>query len=120
MAAGLPTSTTGRVDTVRYLTLAADYGASSPVRDDFDGPIEPSDLGLPDALVARLRAWNDRYQAVIPMDGEERAAPPNVAQIDELDREGLALCAAIAASLGEAKVQYYSEGRLRRLPPTAS
>lgn len=54
------------------------------------------------------------------MDSADRAAPPNLEQIDELDREGLSLCAAIAGSLGEAKVQYYSEGRLRRLPPTAS
>lgn len=60
--ADLPLSDRAEWDTVRYLTLAADYRASSPVRDDFDGPIEPSDLGLPDALVAQLRAWNDRYR----------------------------------------------------------
>ncbi len=104
---------------MRYLTLAADY-MSSPVRDDFAGPVEPSDLGLPDALVSRLRAWNHRYQTVIPMDGAERKALPNRELIDELDREGLSLCAAITASLGDAKIQYYSEGHLRRLPPNAS
>jgi hypothetical protein len=105
---------------VRYLTLAAEFGSSSPVRDDFAGPVDPGELRLPDVLVSQLGAWNHRYQTIIPMDVEERQTPRNRERIDELDREGLSLCAAIAASLGEVKVQYYSEGHLRRLPPAAS
>jgi hypothetical protein len=48
------------------------------------------------------------------MEPGERAGV--TALIEKLDAEGLALAALVAEELAPAKVQYYSEGLLRRLP----
>jgi hypothetical protein len=97
---------------MRYLTLIADY-TQSPLRDDFVGTVVPEEIGLPWELGDRLRDWNGRYRAVIPIDVAERARGPVSELIDELDEEGLRLAAEIASALDEVKVRYYSEGRLR-------
>jgi len=101
---------------VRYLTLAADYGALS-LRDEEVGAVDLVDLDAPSDLVNDLVAWNERYQPIVPMDMEDRQAAPAAATIDELDRLGIALAKRVAAAIGSgAKVKYYSEGRLRQMP----
>lgn len=97
---------------MRYLTLIADY-TQSPLRDDFVGTVIPEEVGLPWELGERIRDWNRRYRAVIPVEVGERACGPVSELIDKLDEEGLRLSAEIAAALDEVKVRYYSEGRLR-------
>lgn len=99
---------------MRYLTIAAEYTASC-LRDDFEGTVEPKELNLPEPLCSDLRTWNDDYRAIIPMDMEERVAPGTAARIDELDKAGRELAARVREALGEAKVRYYSEGRLTYL-----
>ena len=49
---------------------------------------------------------------IVPLDMEQRAAPDTVALIDRLDGEGLELAARVREAVGQAKVRYYSEGRL--------
>lgn len=97
---------------MRYLTIAADYTGSA-VRDDFGGPVEPEVLSLPETLCAALRAWNERYREIIPLDTDERAQQATL--IEELDRRGQELATEIVAALGEAKVRYFSEGHLTYL-----
>lgn len=101
---------------MRYLTLAADYRHLS-LRDEQAGAVDLEELPIPRDLVDDLVGWNDRYQRVIPMEMDQRRAAPAAAQIEELDRLGLALAARLADALpDEAKVKYYSEGLLRHLP----
>lgn len=99
----------------RYLTLAADYLEVS-LRDEATGRLELGDLALPRDLVEDLVAWNERYQAVIPMDLDERQAEVTSALIEELDGAGQALASRVAQVLADdSKVKYYSEGRLQLL-----
>ena len=100
---------------MRYLTLAADY-TQSPLRDDFIGPVVPEEVGLPWELGDQLRDWNVRYRAIIPLDVNDRTGGPASELIDALDREGLGLAESIRTALGDVKIRYYSEGRLRYLP----
>lgn len=100
---------------MRYLTLAASY-LDSAVTDDFSGPVAPADLGIDDDLAAAIQGWNDRYRVVIPMEARERAAADGASLIASLDAEGLVLAERIAMALADgSKVQYFSEGLLRRL-----
>ncbi len=99
---------------MRYLTVVADY-TQSPLRDDYIGTVVPEEIGLSWELGARLRDWNDRYRAIIPLDPADRMSAPASALIDVLDDEGLNLADAIGSALEDVKVRYYSEGRLRYL-----
>jgi len=101
---------------MRYLTLAADYTRSA-VRDDFVGPVVPEEAGLSEDLGDRIRDWNSRYRAIIPLGEDARAAGAARQLIDSLDVEGLALVAEITKELGNAKARYFSEGELRYLEP---
>ena len=99
---------------MRYLTLAANY-TESPLRDDFIGSLVPEEAGLSWELGDRLRDWNDRYRAVIPLGPDERSSGEVAQLISELDAEGLSLGAEVVDALEDAKVRYYSEGHLRYL-----
>jgi hypothetical protein len=100
---------------LRYLTLAADY-TQSALRDDFIGSVVPEEVGISDTLSARIRAWNTRYRAVIPLHETQRVQSPTTELIDALDEEGRFLAKEIAAESPEFKVRYFSEGRLRYDP----
>ncbi|MDZ7679297.1 MAG: hypothetical protein U5K29_12190 [Acidimicrobiales bacterium] len=100
---------------MRYLTLAADY-TQSALRDDFVGTVVPEEVGLTENLGDRIRDWNARYKAIIPLDEAERGSSPTAELIDALDTEGLLLARAIEAQMSDAKVRYFSEGRLRYVP----
>lgn len=80
------------------------------------GALDLGDLGVPPESVARLVAWNARYQAIMPTDTPQRSAMPAATVITELDELGVELTQRLAHALGEgSKVTYYSEGRLCRL-----
>ena len=100
---------------MRYLTLTAEY-RGLPLRDEALGEVTPEDLDLSSDLAQRIRDWNARYSEVIPLGTEDRRTQRVALLILQLDEEGLGLAQETIAELGEAKVQYYSEGRLRRLP----
>jgi hypothetical protein len=99
-----------------YLTLSADYLEFS-LRDEGANPVLPSELGLPDELVAELNDWNSRYQIIIPVDMTERQTDEMSSLIRELDESGRQLADHIArVAPVRSKVRYYSEGWLRYLP----
>lgn len=100
---------------MRYLTLAAHY-TQSALRDDFVGTVVPEEVGLSECLGDRIRDWNDRYRAVIPLGEAERRSSPTSSLIETLDEEGLELVSAIVAELVDVKVRYFSEGHLRFVP----
>lgn len=86
-------------------------------RDEEIGPIDLADVDVPGDLTRALQEWNSRYQPIVPMEMDERQSAPVAALIDELDQLGLGLARRLAdAIVGDAKVKYYSEGRLRHLP----
>ena len=99
---------------MRYLTVAAEYTGSA-LKDDFTGPIDPEELGLPASIGERLREWNEAYREVIPLGPNERGRGEVQATIEALDGAGQTLARDIQAELGEAKVRYYSEGHLAYL-----
>lgn len=96
---------------MRYLTIAANY-TQSCLRDDFEGPIEPESLNLSDGLCSELRAWNDAYRRVIPLDEEERSTTEIAALIFRLDQQGRDMAVHVKQAVREAKVRYFSEGKL--------
>ncbi len=102
---------------MRYLTLAADYLEPS-VTDEASELSSLDDLGLSAALTDEVRAWNARYQTVVPLPLVERVAM--AAEIERLDEVGLELAGRMAAELAPAKVEYYSEGLLRNAGQRAS
>jgi hypothetical protein len=95
---------------MRYLTLAADHLEPS-VTDAAAELSSLDDLGLSPALTEEVRAWNARYQWVVPLPFSDRVARPD--EIERLDRVGLELAGRIAAELAPAKVRYHSEGLSR-------
>lgn len=102
---------------MKYLTIAADYTQSS-VRDEFEGPIEPELLYLPQALCDELREWNNRYREIIPLSEDTRRIARISELVDRLDEQGKNLALKVAEALEpEAKVRYYSEGLRRYVPP---
>ena len=98
---------------MRYLTVVADYSQSS-LHDDFDGPVEPEALHLPQALCDELRSWNDQYRTIIPLGEEARQRTENTELISRLDNQGQGLAQKVADALKpKVKVRYYSEGHMR-------
>jgi hypothetical protein len=102
---------------MRYLTLAADHLEPS-VTDEGSELSSLDDLGLTAALTDEVRAWNARYQTVVPLPPGQRLAL--AAEIERLDQAGLDLAGRIAAELAPAKVRYYSEGYSRAAGQRAS
>jgi len=100
---------------MRYLTVNADYQGTG-INDDFEGPIAPSSIDLPQQLIDRIADWVRDYQPIIQLGTDERRN--RVKEIEELDKTGIALARDLKAHFGaSAKVQYYSEGKLKRMLP---
>ena len=99
---------------MRYLTVSADYD-STGVKDLNEGELDESQLPLDSVLWAKIKKWVSDYQIIIPMDNTERAASDEL--ISKLDDQGLEICREILNHLKDVKVEYYSEGRLRKLQP---
>ncbi len=98
---------------MRYLTITADYFGTG-VTDEFTGSVDLDTLALPNEIKQRLARWVADYQPVISLDESERSL--RAEEIERLDRLGLGIARDIKSHFGEnAKVQYYSEGKLRRL-----
>jgi len=100
---------------MRYLTVNADYRGTG-INDDFEGPVAPSSLDLPQQLINRIADWVRDYQPIIQLATDERRN--HVKEIEELDKTGIALARELKAHFGHsAKVQYYSEGKFQRMLP---
>lgn len=98
---------------MRYLTFAADYMQPTLRDEDPDVYLDPLQE-LPAELGAEIIDWNERYQAIVPMDPAARSAAADA--IGVLDLRGLELASRIAEALRPSKVRYYSEGLMRYLP----
>jgi hypothetical protein len=104
------------METMKNLTLSADY-LDFGLQEDGLGSVNVADLAVPASLVDALVAWNGRYQEIILMEVDDRRTSEARSLIDELDREGLVLAQKISEGIPvPVKVNYFSEGLLRRLP----
>ncbi|MBA8960995.1 hypothetical protein JOJ86_000865 [Rhodococcus percolatus] len=100
---------------LKYLKLSADFLALSLV-DQQDGPTSPSELGLSTELQNMLTDWNSDYQTIIPLSMSVRSSEQWNSIICSLDTRGLNLAQMIAdEQVDDAKVEYYSEGLLKRI-----
>ena len=100
---------------MKYLRVWADY-LSSGIWDEYEGMLEPEDIGLDESLSKWLRDWVSRYEAITPLDDEARKVKADL--IDALDREGIRIVHAIQDAFEgreRVKVSYFSEGRLKAL-----
>lgn len=102
---------------MRYLTLAANHLEPS-VTGEAAELSSLEELGLSRTLTDEVRAWNARYQTVVPLPVVERFAVAD--EIERLDQAGLELAGRIATELAPAKVKYYSEEFLRDAGQRAS
>ena len=93
--------------------LSADWGIPSVIENDDQAWSSVREEIHPE-LVAAIVAWNEDYQPIVPLDSNDRLA--RRPRIEEQDRVGLWLAGRLEASLGVCKVEYHSEGELRRLP----
>jgi hypothetical protein len=104
------------METMKNLTLSADY-LDFGLQEDGLGSVNVADLAVPASLVDALVAWNWRYQEIMLMEVDDRRTSEARSLIDELDREGLVLAQKISEGIPvPVKVNYFSEGLLRRLP----
>jgi hypothetical protein len=93
---------------MRYLTVDGMF-AGTGIRDSIEGGyLSPSDLGLSSNLSSRLAAWVREYAAA------HYAGYNDADQVARLDLEGEKICAAVREELPYAKVEYYSDGLMKR------
>jgi hypothetical protein len=103
----------GQAETMKDLTLAADYLDYS-LKEDTGESVHP--VLLSSEVLRELEAWNSDYQSTICLPVEERASPQVLDKIQHLDARGLTLATIVEDSIVSAlKVAYYSEGLQRRL-----
>jgi hypothetical protein len=97
---------------VLYLTVDGMMSGTG-IRDSVrGGHLEPANLGVSDLLAGRVADWLKRYE--IAHMGQYR----DKERVAKLDEEGLLICVALRAELPEAKIEYYSDALMRRLPST--
>ncbi len=96
---------------MKYLTISPNY-TQSCIRDDIEGPIELSCLELPESIVNEIKLWHQRYREIIPLSMDERQKISQT--IEELDQQGIKIALKIKELLN-AKVKYFSEGKLKYL-----
>lgn len=97
---------------MRYITVSADY-TSSGVKDLNDGELDRKQLGVSESLWLAIQKWVSDYSPIIMMESEERAAEFD--KIHLLDQRGIEICKQIKTELKDVKVEYYSEGLLKKL-----
>ena len=97
---------------MKYLMVSADYDATGIK--DYQGELDEVSLPLNESLWRRIRQWVGDYQVIIPMNNAERQA--SMALISELDERGIDICKDILSDLPGVKIEYYSEGLLKKLP----
>ncbi|MDD9951068.1 MAG: hypothetical protein OXT67_05830 [Zetaproteobacteria bacterium] len=97
---------------MKYLMVSADYDATG-IRDN-QGELDEVSLPLSEPLWRRIRQWVGDYQVIIPMNNAERQASMDL--ISELDERGVNICKDILSDFPGLKIEYYSEGLLKKLP----
>ncbi|MDZ7878908.1 MAG: hypothetical protein U5L45_14600 [Saprospiraceae bacterium] len=96
-----------------YLTLIPNY-TQSCIRDDFNGIIDINMLNLPKELIDEINIWHMSYRVIIPLSVEQRQLI--LTEIEKLDEQGILIAKLIKKkSLGNTKIKYFSEGKLKYL-----
>ncbi|MBO9714817.1 hypothetical protein [Sphingomonas sp.] len=73
------------------------------------GYLEPQDVGLSEALVRKIGAWQSAYEDAHFHQYEDEA------RNEALDREGLEIVRAVRAELPKAEVGYFSSATLSEI-----
>ena len=95
------------------LTVMAEHGVDDPAWARPKGHGEPVDLaslGVPADLVAALRAWNQRYEALARTD----FAWPSEQDEQDWRAQGAGLAAALQRALPDVEVWIWEDGTARR------
>lgn len=80
------------------------------IRDAVEGGyVKASELGISQCMGDEISAWQKRYELA------QFEAHIDVAEVDKLDAEGLALRQKLAVELVQAKVQYFSSAKMQLL-----
>lgn len=97
----------------KALYLVVDGSLSGTgVRDAIEGGyLTASAIGISEFLGDEISAWQQRYELA------HFRAYTDSAEVDKLDTEGLALRQKLSLELAQAKVQYFSSGKMRLLFP---
>lgn len=94
---------------MRFLTIASNYTGPC-IQDNFEGPISIDQLGLSDSFIQEINVWNEAYKVIIPLSEK-------INEIELLDQHGLEIANKLQRLVpGGAKVNYFSEGKLKYLP----
>lgn len=92
-----------------YLVIDGNLSGTG-IRDAVEGGyLTASELGISEFLGDEISAWQQRYE--VAHFGEYA----DVTEVDKLDAEGLALRQKLAVELAQAKVQYFSSGKMQLL-----
>ena len=95
----------------RYLVVDGNLSGTG-VRDAVEGGyLTPSVIGVSDGLGDEIAAWQKRYELA------HFRSYTDLAEVDKLDAEGLALRQKLSVELAQAKVQYFSSAKMRLLLP---
>lgn len=98
---------------MKYLTIEADINGTG-IRDDFNDPMQVSELNLNSDLEKRLEKWLKKYQQHIRLMSVEKKSHFN---IQDLDGEGVKIAKQIKGALkDEAKICYYSDAQGFKIP----
>lgn len=95
----------------RYLVIDGCLSGTG-VRDAVEGGyLTASDIGISSDLSNGISTWQQRYEMA------HFRACTDLAEVDKLDAEGLALRQKLSVELAQAKVQYFSSAKMRLLFP---
>lgn len=96
------------------LRVMAEWGVEDPVWDsgiDYLGPVALAEWGVSDELVERLRAWNERFNAL----HRTGYSWPDVEQEQTWRADGLDLAYRLQNELPDIEVSYVEDGDSRPL-----
>lgn len=100
-----PAPRSGEPQRPRALLVMAEHGVTVPVWDrplGTGGPVSPEELAVPDALVQRLREWNEQFERLALTDFQWESPQVRTAWV----QKGLLLAHELQRELPEVDVRY--------------
>lgn len=99
---------------MKYIILDADY-LSTGIKDQDGNQLSKDSISLPSKIWDQIELWVSDYSCIVQMEEKERKM--NIQLITKLDRRGIELCSIILSHyFGEIKIEYFSEGLLKKIP----
>ncbi len=94
---------------MKYLVVDGMFSGSG-IRDSIEGGyLELEQLGLSDQLVEKISDWLGRYEDAHFFQYQDKS------KVENLDNEGMEICAMLKSEIPESKVEYYSSARMKKL-----